>query len=101
MSTVSSTTSRTAEITELETETVNPMRVKQEILRSQVRVDNALLVDKLDGFCCLGTLFQSKGKTNGVIVLIKIIMQITITGFSEEEPSWICRRADEPFKALI
>lgn len=100
LSTVYITAGRSTEVTELKAKAVYRIGVEQVVLRLQVGEDNALLVDKVYGFCCLRTPFQSQGKIDCVIMLINMTLEITMTGFSEKQPARVYRRADEPFEAI-
>lgn len=91
---------RSTKITELKAEAIYRIGLEQVVLRSQAGVNNALLMDKVYGFCCLRMPFQSQGKIDCVIMLINITLEITMTGFSEKQPAWVYRRADEPSDAI-
>lgn len=100
MSTIYRAASRSTEITELKAEAIYRIGMNQVILRSQVGVNHPLLVNKVDGLCCLRTPFKPQREVDCMIMLINIFLQVTITGFSEKQPAWIRRRANEPLEII-
>jgi hypothetical protein len=48
-------------------------------------MNDAFLVDIMDGFRCLATPLQSKTKINTIVMLVDVSLQITIASFPEEQ----------------